>query len=163
MTCKIFIVRTVAHDIIYTFNNIYLFLLLKGAGAEPGSEVAFTLEHQPPPSSTIVQSSSSLALSSSSSSSTSFGVSNENIINSITTTTTSNNNNSNIIINTLTNNETNIISPMKASKLMLLENEVEKVMMLGRVIFYHVDSASYEILDVDDSKNYFLPESQVLY
>jgi hypothetical protein len=31
------------------------------------------------------------------------------------------------------------------------------------VIFYHVDSASYEILDVDDSKNYLLPESQVWF
>jgi hypothetical protein len=62
---------------------------------------------------------------------------------------------------TISNEDVSIISPSKASKLMLLDKEVEKVMMLGRVIFYHVDSASYEILDVDDSKNYLLPESQV--
>ncbi len=39
---------------------------------------------------------------------------------------------------------------------------VEKSMSLGRVIFYHVDTAQYDILDVDDSKKYLLPESQVI-
>jgi predicted acylesterase/phospholipase RssA len=129
--------------------------MYKGAGAEPGSEVAFTLEHQPSTSAlstatTLVASSSTTALSS-------MGVRTGN---SIAATT--------MIMNSIidysvtsSNEDVSIISPSKASKLMLLDKEVEKVMMLGRVIFYHVDSASYEILDVDDSKNYLLPESQV--
>lgn len=130
--------------------------MYKGAGAEPGSEVAFTLEHQPSTSAlstatTLVASSSTTALSSN------MGVG---AGNSIAATTTI----MNSIIDysvTSSNEDVSIISPSKASKLMLLDKEVEKVMMLGRVIFYHVDSASYEILDVDDSKNYLLPESQV--
>lgn len=38
----------------------------------------------------------------------------------------------------------------------------EKFMMLGRVICYHADSGQYDILDVDDSKKYLLPERQVI-
>eukprot|EP01038_Epipyxis_sp_PR26KG_P017141 gene17141-23601_t len=35
-------------------------------------------------------------------------------------------------------------------------------MILGKVLFYHGETGSYEILDVDDSKKYQLPESQVI-
>ncbi len=38
----------------------------------------------------------------------------------------------------------------------------EQFMMLGRVICYHADSGMYDILDVDDSKKYLLPERQVI-
>lgn len=34
--------------------------------------------------------------------------------------------------------------------------------MLGRVIFYHANTGIYEILDIDDSKNYLLPENQMI-
>ena len=110
--------------------------------------MAFTLEQQPPP--TAGPSTATALVVSSSSSTTalsSMGVGGTG--NSIAVTTA------------ISSDDVTIISPSKASKLMLLDKEVEKVMMLGRVIFYHVDSASYEILDVDDSKNYLLPESQV--
>ncbi len=43
-----------------------------------------------------------------------------------------------------------------------IDPAVEKSMILGRVIFYHIDTACYDILDVDDSKKYLLPESQVV-
>ena len=122
--------------------------------------MAFTLEHQPSTSAlstatTLVGSSSLSSSSTTVLSSTGVGTGN-----SIAATTTI----MNSIIDysaSIINEDVSIISPSKASKLMLLDKEVEKVMMLGRVIFYHVDSASYEILDVDDSKNYLLPESQV--
>jgi len=140
--------------------NVCIDDMYKGAGAEPGSEVAFTLEHQPSTSAlstaTTLVGSSSLS-SSSTTALSSMGVGSGNSIAATTTIMNS-------IIDysaTISNEDVSIISPSKASKLMLLDKEVEKVMMLGRVIFYHVDSASYEILDVDDSKNYLLPESQV--
>lgn len=38
----------------------------------------------------------------------------------------------------------------------------DKSMILGRVICYHADTGAYDILDVDDSKKYLLPERQVI-
>jgi hypothetical protein len=38
----------------------------------------------------------------------------------------------------------------------------EKSMILGRVICYRPDTGEYDILDVDDSKKYVLPERQVV-
>lgn len=38
----------------------------------------------------------------------------------------------------------------------------ENLWILGRVIFYHQDTGVYEIADVDDSRRYNVPESQVL-
>ena len=38
----------------------------------------------------------------------------------------------------------------------------EKSMILGRVISYRADTGEYDILDVDDSKKYILPERQVV-
>ena len=110
--------------------------------------MAFTLEQQPPPT---AGPSTATALVVSSSSSTT----------ALSSMGVGGTGNSIAVTSTISSDDVTIISPSKASKLMLLDKEVEKVMMLGRVIFYHVDSASYEILDVDDSKNYLLPESQV--
>lgn len=42
------------------------------------------------------------------------------------------------------------------------DNITEKSMILGRVICYRPDTGEYEILDVDDSKKYVLPERQVV-
>lgn len=42
------------------------------------------------------------------------------------------------------------------------ESLADKSMILGRVICYRADTGEYEILDVDDSKKYVLPERQVV-
>lgn len=49
-----------------------------------------------------------------------------------------------------------------AAELPAANSVSDKFMMLGRVICYHADSGQYDILDVDDSKKYLLPERQVI-
>lgn len=44
----------------------------------------------------------------------------------------------------------------------MADSVADKSMILGRVICYHADTGAYDILDVDDSKKYLLPERQVI-